>query len=170
MVKHTQEPWHFDKYGNIIAGEEQLLLGGIRTPMSAGPSMDEGKANARRIVACVNACRGLPTHELEQKGLVAAVGNQLLVADDRAEAQEVEIRRLSRVAADAENQLADALNQRDELLAALDWNDAQIMEFISIAFRHAEIRGDFELSDVRDALNMVKSKPIAKVKGGAHDL
>lgn len=38
----------------------------------------EGKANARRIVACWNACHGLPTDELEQKGLVAAVGNQML--------------------------------------------------------------------------------------------
>lgn len=35
-------------------------------------------ANARRLVACWNGCHGLPTDELEQKGLVAAVGNQLL--------------------------------------------------------------------------------------------
>lgn len=42
---------------------------------------EEGKANARRIAACVNACRGLPTDELEQKGLVAAVGSELLELD-----------------------------------------------------------------------------------------
>ena len=77
------------------------------------------KDNARRIVACVNACRGLPTDELEQKGLVAAVGTQLLDADDRAEGQEREIRKLARTTADAENKLADALDQRDELLAVL---------------------------------------------------
>ncbi|MFM5261055.1 hypothetical protein ACEUAS_01920 [Aeromonas caviae] len=35
-------------------------------------------ANARRLAACWNGCHGLPTDELEQKGLVAAVGNQLL--------------------------------------------------------------------------------------------
>ena len=35
-------------------------------------------ANARRIVACVNACRGLGTDELEQHGLVSAVGYELI--------------------------------------------------------------------------------------------
>lgn len=38
-------------------------------------------ANARRIVACWNACLGLPTDELEQRGLASAFGNQLLHAE-----------------------------------------------------------------------------------------
>jgi hypothetical protein len=129
MSKHTSEPWSFDKYDNTIAGDEMLLLGGIRTPMTAGPRMDEGRANARRIVTCVNACRGLTTEDLEYVGLVSAVGNQLLSADNRAEGQEREIRRLAHVAANAENELAGALNQLDELRAAmaniahLKWRD-----------------------------------------------
>ena len=41
----------------------------------------EGRANARRIVACWNACHGLPTDELEQKGLMCAVGTQLLLLE-----------------------------------------------------------------------------------------
>jgi hypothetical protein len=38
-------------------------------------------ANASRIVACWNACLGLPTDELEQRGLASAFGNQLLHAE-----------------------------------------------------------------------------------------
>lgn len=50
--------------------------------------------------------------------------------------------------------------QRDALSSALEWTDEQIMEFISMAFRHAEVKGDFELSDVRDALNMIKARAL----------
>jgi hypothetical protein len=76
------------------------------------------RLNARRIVACVNACRGLPTDELEQKGIVCAVGNQLLDMD----------RKLHRAQTDAEiwesrttkeaSRAADLQAQVDELLAA----------------------------------------------------
>ncbi|MEV3812334.1 hypothetical protein [Aeromonas allosaccharophila] len=38
-------------------------------------------ADARRLVACWNACHGLPTDELEQKGLMCAVGTQLLLLE-----------------------------------------------------------------------------------------
>lgn len=93
--KHEREPW---------------VLGGCSGRMVTTPSGYVGdgfiadvdtKDNARRIVVCVNACRGLPTDELEQKGLVAAVGTQLL----------------------------DVEQQRDELLAALaaviEWFDME---------------------------------------------
>ncbi|HHE3740537.1 TPA: hypothetical protein ACPD31_001754 [Escherichia coli] len=36
------------------------------------------KANARRIVVCQKICRGYSTDELEQRGLVALVGDELL--------------------------------------------------------------------------------------------
>lgn len=123
MKQHANEPWSAVE---VTKDEDQL----IKIHASNGANIarlwidvddkhfsDEQRENARRIVACVNACRGLPTDELEHKGLVAAVGTQLLAADDRAEGQEREIRRLVSIAADAENQLADALNQRDELLS-----------------------------------------------------
>lgn len=55
--------------------------------------------------------------------------------------------------------------QRDALSSALEWTDEQIMEFISMAFRHAQIKGDFELSDVRDALNMIKARAMSNLEG-----
>lgn len=41
----------------------------------------EGKVIARRLVACWNACKGLPTGELESVGLTGALGNELLKLD-----------------------------------------------------------------------------------------
>ncbi|MGN4997435.1 hypothetical protein ACTG25_03555 [Aeromonas sp. 80P] len=115
-IKHTPEPWgfHQDASGDVFISSVETSF----HIAEVGSEDDETVIpDALRIVACVNACRGLPTDELEQKGLAAAVGTQLLAADDRAEGQEREIRRLVSIAADAENQLADALNQRDELLS-----------------------------------------------------
>lgn len=149
MSKYTQEPWkvcHWkdDRRGFEIADRNQNRVG-----------FDMTEANARRIVACVNACRGLPTDELEQRGLVAAVGTQLLAADDRTEGQEREIRKLARTTADAENKLADALNQRDELLAALE-----------IIAASEEFHGDSFVCDF-GTLQGVAGAAIAKAKGGA---
>lgn len=118
MSKHTPEPWAVERAHDIDAiawvGQFAVLPVDHATKVMRGNTEED----ARRIVACVNACRGLPTDELEQKGLITAVGTQLLAADDRAEGQGREIRRLASIAADAENQLADMLNQRGELLDA----------------------------------------------------
>ena len=58
--EHTPEPWHIDKYGSLYTPSGQLLLGGVMTPMTAGANRDTANANARRIVAAVNACAGIP--------------------------------------------------------------------------------------------------------------
>ena len=131
MIKHTPEPWQLlpeecDRPYIRIRGTVlgcRYKIANVITPFYEGAhhrEAEETRANARRIVACVNACRGLPTDELERKGLVAAVGTELLAADERAECQEREVRRLASVAANAKNQLSDALNQRDQLLAVLE--------------------------------------------------
>ncbi|MFQ1995592.1 hypothetical protein ACK36C_19900, partial [Aeromonas veronii] len=87
MKQHNNEPW---RAVEVTEDEDQLIK--IRASNGANIARlwidvddkhfsDEQRENARRIAACVNACRGLPTDELEQKGLVAAVGTQLLEAD-----------------------------------------------------------------------------------------
>lgn len=149
MSKHTQEPWkvcHWkdDRRGFEIADRNQNRVG-----------FDMTEANASRIVACINACRGLPTDELEQNGLAAAVGAQLLASDDRAEWQEREIRKLARTTADTENKLADVLNQCDEPLAALE-----------IIVASEEFHGDSFVCDF-GTLQGVARAAIAKAKGGA---
>lgn len=124
--KHEREPW---------------VLGGCSGRMVTTPSGYVGdgyiadvdtKDNARRIVACVNACRGLPTDELEQKGLVAAVGTQLLDVEQQrdgwqtalgtvlATIPDAEIIRASGTVGGAVAYFTQLHQQRDELLAALE--------------------------------------------------
>ena len=60
---HTAEPWAVRR---DVAG---LVTGGFRGATVADCRMvqgERGTANARRIVACVNACAGIPTEALER--------------------------------------------------------------------------------------------------------
>lgn len=155
MSKHTPEPWKLCRNDQSVGDARGYAVCDVWPRGDDQLASEEGEDNARRIVECVNACRGLPTDELEQKGLVAAVGTQLLAADDRAEGQEREIRKLARTTADAENKLADALNQRDDLLAALE-----------IIAASEEFHGDSFVCDF-GALQGVAGAAIAKAKGGA---
>lgn len=139
MSKHTPEPW---KVQHPHAGQR-----GWEIADSSGlnqVSQDVTEANARRIVACVNACRGLPTDELEQKGLVAAVGTQLL----------------------------DVERQRDELLAALEEARRAIGEHLAPNDCYAT--GPMTGDEFRDLVQCPAcsaiaeyERVIAKVKGGA---
>ncbi len=86
MSNHTPEPWNGKRIGISVHYFES-----IDAEITFTGKSDEAMANARRIVACVNACRGLSTDELEQHGLVSAVGTEL----------------------------AELEQQRDELLASL---------------------------------------------------
>lgn len=124
MSKNTSELWSvvpgfYPGFVEIFGASFKISVVTHAADISLVESMNRIE-DAHRIVACVNACRGLPTDELERKGLATAVGTELLAADERAECQEREVRRLASVAANAENQLSDALNQRDQLLAVLE--------------------------------------------------
>ena len=90
--KHTPEPWRTDaKCGfpqDIHDSKGNLFL-------RCGSDFDNeiyGEANARRITACVNACAGISTENLEDN---------------------VPIKELAR-------RYNETLKQRDELLAALE--------------------------------------------------
>ena len=142
MSKHTPEPWFYHRQGFSTVYIEARIGGGMLQEIAAcGPCQDgteQQDENARRIVACVNACAGVDTDLLEAGEL--SKPTMLVMQENK-----------------------DLKRRCDELLVALEWSDSQIMEFISIAFRHAVIKGDFELSDVRDALKVISSKS----KGGA---
>lgn len=81
MTEHTKEPWRIepatkkDNWRTVGANNQVVSI------FCGAMDME----NARRIVACVNACRGLQTVELERNGLVAAVGAELLEADRKLE-------------------------------------------------------------------------------------
>ncbi|MBL0492648.1 hypothetical protein [Aeromonas veronii] len=181
MKKHGNEPWSSVEVTN---DEDQLIK--IRASNGANIARlwidvddkhfsDEQRENARRIVACVNACEGMDDPVEVIKGLKEALArttHQVITCGVAARHPDPNLsRRESDYGGKWDSPQAESVRQlrqeRDELLSALEWSDKQIMEFISIAFRHAQIRGDFKISDVRDALNMVKTKAVAKAKGGA---
>ena len=62
-TEHTPEPWFWsEKYGEVcFRSKEDDQSYGIACPVDLTE-----EANARRIVACVNACAGLPTEVLER--------------------------------------------------------------------------------------------------------
>lgn len=71
MSNHTKEPWHVRTMGN-----DCFITAAIEPGMAYGPEImgddytgygdaERKAADARRIVACVNACAGIRTAELE---------------------------------------------------------------------------------------------------------
>ena len=99
--KFTSEPWVVGNADGLLFGKKQ---GNGTEPIGFvfGPSLPERSevgmraiANARRIVACVNACEGISTDELEE---IASTGGMLGPRED-----------VARIA-----------KQRDELLEALE--------------------------------------------------
>ena len=86
---HSPEPWHVEPlvadHGASIAicNRQQGILAVI-PPLNEDDEPDErtaqrdpcDQANARRIVAAVNACQGIPTDALEQ-GVVAGMRAEL---------------------------------------------------------------------------------------------
>ena len=84
-TEHTQEPWSYgeDNDGWYVEKDGLQIAHGLT------------EEDARRIVACVNACAGIPTDVLEDESILKAD------ADLRIQREELE-------------------KQRDELLAALE--------------------------------------------------
>lgn len=71
-MSHSPEPWWVDDDGFIASGTgtEHVTVADPRMMPPGDDLMDD---NAQRIVACVNACKGIDTELLEPKML----GNQI---------------------------------------------------------------------------------------------
>jgi hypothetical protein len=66
MTKHTAEPWTATDIGTLHGKDSQFIaeLGGMRA-----------EADLRRIAACVNACAGISTQQLEAFAFVMRPGS-----------------------------------------------------------------------------------------------
>lgn len=76
MSEHTKEPWSINEW---LQPDSSIAIGAIGTPLiarviSRDVSINEQKANASRIIACVNACAGIPT------GMLIAAGQSAVIA------------------------------------------------------------------------------------------
>jgi len=63
-MKHAKEPWEL----NIVQIDKELLLGSLHEAVISGDEVVcvcfESQENARRIIACVNACVGMDDEKL----------------------------------------------------------------------------------------------------------
>lgn len=73
MIEHTREPWRVGKCSasmGVVVSDEPVpeINGSDAVDYYGGHLVAESvtPANARRIVACVNACAGISTEELER--------------------------------------------------------------------------------------------------------
>lgn len=117
-MSHTKEPW-------IASQEENEAEWGIDSGKwgiaicAASPGNGTAESNARRIVACVNACKGSPTEALEEMNRLGLTLGQLAFnhAEIMATVKDLpsgdEIR-------DVGVHLEAVTKQRDELLIALE--------------------------------------------------
>ncbi|MDJ0030307.1 hypothetical protein [Pantoea ananatis] len=53
--------------------------------------------------------------------------------------------------------LDERLNATPQPVSAPEWTNEQCLEFLSIAFRHANISGDIEMDDIRLGIRMVNA-------------
>ena len=93
-AKHTPGPWAVDEDGVVYRagfrhGYIKLATAWREDAWCGADGDDESRANARRIVACVNACEGVPIEVLEAQqagGLPWNVADQI---DKRVERDEL---------------------------------------------------------------------------------
>ena len=133
-MSHTKEPWITGR------GLDSDKIYALDTALVAVSDKD----NARRIVACVNACAGIPTADLERSGNSVTPIFEMLI---------------------------EARKQRDELLAALEMmNRAYVNLMENGRDRIIMLGGECDPVDVMESNdpNLRESRAyIASVKGGA---
>ena len=72
-MEHTKEPWEVGISGITVVLKNKIIACCNNTPI--------GEANAKRIVACVNACDGFSEAELETLGHFKAM-HETIVAEN----------------------------------------------------------------------------------------
>lgn len=120
MSEHTKEPWHTGKNHNaerFIYGEDGWAIA------ECVQTKDKMFANARRIVACVNACAGIPIEILEQNktgGLTWSFANALDLTMQRNEL----LTALKEIAEETYDQWSNGAKAKEIALAAIEKAEA----------------------------------------------
>jgi hypothetical protein len=71
-MKHTKEPWVL-RGTNIDSTNTDVSVGRCYNTNSVGQTPKSALANAKRIIACVNACAGMEEPAMEIPALKAEV-------------------------------------------------------------------------------------------------
>ena len=142
MSKHTPEPWVMStkasgNWWHISAGNQAIAAVHAASKKRNEPYASMFEANARRIIACVNACAGVDTDLLETGELDKPT--MLVIQENK-----------------------DLKHCCDELLAALEGVLAVVGDSTGVAGYH--LNGDIADWDEFDEINAVYTA-IAKAKG-----
>lgn len=138
MSEHTKEPWKYyeledDRFGVKIPREKKTRYGAEPYAVIGGfepEDRNEMKANARRIVACVNACAGIDDPELW-------VAQMMFMDSDHSASLEI---------------IEELRQQRDDLLAALKALEDACDKRVSCLSREAYLVAE-RCKGMKDALN-----------------
>ena len=151
-MNHTKEPWRLGRFTGPASYEAvREIVGAIDIVVDTETGVyvlaqcnnnfpEDAKANARRIAACVNACAGIETHELELMTGRMSIASQIKACDAIYATAEAKATRRSKFA-----------RQRDELLAAIEQT----------------LDENGHLADGENCTLIVLKKALAKAKGGA---
>jgi hypothetical protein len=132
---HTPTPWADDGFGRIGATDSDQFNGGFFTAICEGP---DKAANARRIMACVNACAGVSTENLEDNEPVKELARRY----------------------------NDTIKQRDEVMAALERMVA-MHDSMMKKVNHGASFYDVDCLREMNEAPIQAQVAIANVKGGA---
>ncbi|CAM7641912.1 DUF551 domain-containing protein [Citrobacter freundii] len=126
---------------------------------SDGGNLGYAMADAVKVIDGVIAAFGAEPAEIVPvmyKGIELLKKDGLeLIRDGIAEATELE-----------SMCMAKALLSARPAPVVPEWTNEQCLEFLSIAFRHAEIKGDLELDDIRLGMKMVNESRAAMLQAG----
>jgi len=128
-VQHTPEPWddgrplEFVEIMRNDGGKVEIIQGSKIWANVYSPKTEFRAARARRIMACVNACRGIPTKGLEEAaeetgGMLAVIHGFYAVQKER-DGLRVKGAEWQQIAADQNNMACDLVMERDKAHALL---------------------------------------------------
>jgi len=87
-MSHTKEPWKIADHDKsiVICFQGKKTAHGTTPYFAGGGALEsERNANARRIVACVNACKGIDIGALESDGFPMKLAGILALKNERDE-------------------------------------------------------------------------------------
>lgn len=157
--KHTPEPWAIDPddrpnmhWNNHIVSEANPNIAICFMAHDGTEQNERGEANARRVVACVNACAGIPTEALES-GEARSVRDELAtIAELEKQRDELlaELKSISKITGDAGFNIGGPL---EHCPGEIDHDEAKRLLILACEY----------LKDTSKAAH----RAIASVKGGA---
>lgn len=161
-MEHTPTPWHAPGIGEICDQSGRVIAicidcNPVEEALRPDPALDEAEANARRIVACINACAGLDTDYLENVGLPEFVGKTLCADLAQQELDAVTAQRdqlQSKLEAERASLFAD--NQRKQQLEQQVAELAGVLELCMSAVKLAGWEGDFCMEQARAVIQKVR--------------